>query len=331
MSIDQYSTTPANNDLTNYFKTGMRPSSVKSAGWDIMADLASYLVSLPTAAGTSSAVTVTNGRAFGSLAAGLEQVLVPSVANAAAASFAPDGLSAKPIFNAGHAVVGGELQPSTPIKLKYDGTNWNIIGQAIGPPGLLSGALEATIFTASGTFTPKATANYLVVGIGGGGGGGGGGAGISNVGGNGGVGGSGGAIGFSIVSLTAGTGYAVVIGTGGTQGSAGITTGNGNGGSGSNGAATTFNGVTISPGGAGGNQGRGASSPTSSPLAAGTNGGGYGGGSGGFATAGIGPAGQSGAVNTGSGGGGGGGGGGSGNQGGIGGNGAAGILVVIRA
>ena len=55
MSIDQYSTTPSGNDLTGYFKTGMKPSQVKDAGWDIMADLASYSVSLPAAGGSANA------------------------------------------------------------------------------------------------------------------------------------------------------------------------------------------------------------------------------------------------------------------------------------
>src|SRR5579859_4646264 len=98
MSIDQYSTTPANNDLVNYFKTGMRPSAVKNAGWDIMADLASYIVSLPTAGGTANALTVSNGRPFGALVAGLVQVLNPGSPNTGPATFAPDGLTAKNIF-----------------------------------------------------------------------------------------------------------------------------------------------------------------------------------------------------------------------------------------
>lgn len=61
MSIDQYSTTPANNDLTNYFKTGMRPSQVKNAGWDVMADLASYGMSLPAAGGSANCQATPQG------------------------------------------------------------------------------------------------------------------------------------------------------------------------------------------------------------------------------------------------------------------------------
>ncbi len=127
MSIDQYSATPSSNDLTNYFKTGMRPSQVKDAGWDIMADLASYSVSLPTAGGTANALAVANGRPFGSLVAGLLQILNPASANSGPATFAPDGLTAASVFANGLALAGGEMQPNVPAFLKYDGTQWNLL------------------------------------------------------------------------------------------------------------------------------------------------------------------------------------------------------------
>ena len=130
MSIDQYSITPANNDLTNYFKTGMRPSAVKNAGWDIMADLASYVVSLPTAGGTATALTASNGRPFGALVPGLLQILNPASANTGPATFAPDGLAAAAIFANGAALAGGELQPGVPVFLQFDGTRWNLLNPA---------------------------------------------------------------------------------------------------------------------------------------------------------------------------------------------------------
>ena len=130
MSIDQYSTTPSSNDLTNYFKTGMKPSQVKNAGWDVMADLASYSVSLSTAGGSANALSVANGRPFGALVAGLMQVLNPPAANTGAATFAPDGLAAAAIFANGAALAGGELQPNVPAYLKYDGTQWNLLNPA---------------------------------------------------------------------------------------------------------------------------------------------------------------------------------------------------------
>lgn len=127
MSIDQYSITPANNDLTNYFKTGMRPSAVKNAGWDIMADLASYAVSLPTTGGAANALTVSNGRPFGALVPGLLQILNPGSANTGPATFTPDGLTAEAIFANGAKLAGGEMQPGVPAFLKYDGTQWNLL------------------------------------------------------------------------------------------------------------------------------------------------------------------------------------------------------------
>lgn len=133
MSIDQYSTTPSNNDLANYFKTGMRPSQVKTAGWDIMADLASYAVSLPTAGGSANALTAANGRPFGALVPGLLQILNPAADSTGPATFAPDGLAAANIYANGLPLAGGELQAGVPAFLKYDGTQWNLLNPA--PPG----------------------------------------------------------------------------------------------------------------------------------------------------------------------------------------------------
>lgn len=133
MSIDQYSTTPSNNDLANYFKTGMRPSQVKTAGWDIMADLASYAVSLPTAGGSANALTAANGRPFGALVPGLLQILNPATDSTGPATFAPDGLATANIYGNGLPLAGGELQAGVPAFLKYDGTQWNLLNPA--PPG----------------------------------------------------------------------------------------------------------------------------------------------------------------------------------------------------
>lgn len=126
MSIDQWSATPTSNDMPNYFQTGMRPSSVKTAGWDVMADLKSYIVALPVAGGTANALTVANGRPLGALTAGLQQWLVPAATNTGPATFAPDGLVAANVFANGAALLGGELQPNVPASLKYDGTQWNL-------------------------------------------------------------------------------------------------------------------------------------------------------------------------------------------------------------
>lgn len=127
MSLNQWSTTPASNDIVNYFQTGMRPSSVKTAGWDIMADLAQILNATPTGGGTANAQTVANPRPFTALTNGLTCVYLPSAPNTGAATFAPDGLTAKPIFANGAALIKGELSTTVPALLKYDNTNWNLL------------------------------------------------------------------------------------------------------------------------------------------------------------------------------------------------------------
>ena len=104
--------------------------NVQNAGWDIMADLASYVVSLPVAGGTATALTVSNGRPFGTLVPGLLQILNPASANTGPATFAPDGLSAEAIFANGAALAGGEMQPGVPVFLQYDGTQWNLLNPA---------------------------------------------------------------------------------------------------------------------------------------------------------------------------------------------------------
>jgi hypothetical protein len=103
---------------------------VANAGWDIMADTASYMVSLPAAGGTANALTVTNGRSFGSLVTGLLQILNPTTSNTGPATFAPDGLAAEAIFTNGAALASGEIQPGLPAFLKYDGTQWNLLNPA---------------------------------------------------------------------------------------------------------------------------------------------------------------------------------------------------------
>lgn len=145
MSLDQYSTTPASNDLLNYFQTGMRPSAVKTAGWDIMADMAQLWNALPTGGGSANAQTVANPRPFASLTTGLTCIYLPNFVNTGAATFAPDGLTAKNIFAGGVALAGFELQKTTPAWLKYDGTQWNLLNPCMRRYGVASGTNAITV------------------------------------------------------------------------------------------------------------------------------------------------------------------------------------------
>lgn len=132
MGLDKYSTTPALNDMATYFQTGMRPSAVKTAGWDVMADMAQLFNFKQVAGGTVNALTVAQPRPFASLPAGggLWCIVWPSGINLGPATFAPDGLTAKNIYANGMALAGGELQPGVPAFLDYDGTQWNLLNPA---------------------------------------------------------------------------------------------------------------------------------------------------------------------------------------------------------
>lgn len=156
MSIDQYSQTPASNDLANYFQTGMAPSKVKNAGWDIMADLAQQIASLPTSAGSANAQTVTNTRQIGALFTGLRARFVPGFTNTGAMTFAPDGLSAKNVFANGVAAIAGMVVSGVPADMVYDGTQWNLIN-----PQRSTGSFTITLTGMSSGGT--GTVNYAIL------------------------------------------------------------------------------------------------------------------------------------------------------------------------
>lgn len=153
MSFDQYSETPASNYITGYFLTGMAPSSVKVAGSDIMADLASRFAAMHTTGGTATAYTVTQTRQFQSLVNGLEIIVLPNATNTGAATFAPDGLAAKNIFTNGVAAIAGMIVQNVPAYLKYDGTQWNLLN-----PQRATGSFTITLTGMTGTTT--GTINY---------------------------------------------------------------------------------------------------------------------------------------------------------------------------
>ena len=132
--LSQFSTTPASNDLAQFFQTGMRPSKVKNGAWQIMACMAQLFNSKNTASGTNT-ITLTNPVPFGSLTDGLLCIFRPANANTGAVTFAPDGLTAHAINAYGSALTGGELSTSQDAWVKYDlsTTTWNLINPARQP------------------------------------------------------------------------------------------------------------------------------------------------------------------------------------------------------
>lgn len=155
MSWDQYSETPASNYISGYFLTGMAPSSVKVAGSDIMADLASRFAAMHTTGGTANAQTLTQTRQLASLVNGLELIVLPGFTNTGAMTFAPDGLAAKNVFANGAAAIAGMWVLNVPAHIKYDGTQWNLLN-----PQSSTGS-----YTGTGTgltTSPTATISYRI-------------------------------------------------------------------------------------------------------------------------------------------------------------------------
>lgn len=158
MSLDQWSQTPASNDLANYFQTGMAPSKVKNAGWDVMADACTVISngSMPTSGGTANVQTITNTRAYGALFIGMWAVFVPVATNTGAMTLQVDGLAAKNVFCNGAAAIAGQVISGIPAMCRYDGTQWQLIN-----PQIVQASFTLTVATGLGT-TPTGTINYKV-------------------------------------------------------------------------------------------------------------------------------------------------------------------------
>lgn len=157
MSLDQYSQTPASNDLVNYGQTGMAPSKVKNAFWDVMADMCSVVGtgSMPTTGGTANAQTIVNTRQYAALYAGMWAAFIPSATSTGTMTLQVDGLAAKNVFANGVAAIAGMVAINVPAICRYDGTQWNLIN-----PQRSTGSFTITLTgMAAGT---TGTVNYAI-------------------------------------------------------------------------------------------------------------------------------------------------------------------------
>lgn len=170
MAGNLYSQTPASNDMANYFQTNMLPSKVKIAGWDIMADIATWN-GLPTSGGSANAQTITNTNQYTALVSGLLQgTFIPGFTNTGAMTLAIDGLTAKSVFCNGAAAIAGMIVSGVPARWIYDGTNIHVLnpqrstGSATGTPTGFSGSPG----TCTLTYTVLADGHtvYVTVGTG---------------------------------------------------------------------------------------------------------------------------------------------------------------------
>lgn len=203
---------------------------------------------IAAAGGSANAITATYSPAVTVLTDGMILYVKAASANTTAATFSPNGLTAKAIVGLTHlALIGGEIVANSEVCLQYNssvgGGSWVLIYASGGTCPIKT--IKRQVISASGTYTPSPGMVFCdveVVGGGGGGGGAAGGAGTSAAAGGGGYGG------YSKKMFTAaqiGASQTVTIGAAGTGGTAG----NNAGGTGGN---TTFGALLTGNGGVGG-------------------------------------------------------------------------------
>ena len=142
-----------------------------SNGYDITATAGFYPFILTGAAGTNT-VTANAPSNLTALFDGLIVVLVPAGTNTGATTLniTPSGgaaLTAKNIFAGNSALVGGELHASIPVLLRYDGTQFQVLGPVFKQPTrtVLTTGTAATYTTPTGA----TRINVRIIGAGGGG------------------------------------------------------------------------------------------------------------------------------------------------------------------
>lgn len=84
---------------------------------------------LTSVSGTNT-VTATAAASMAAYATGQEFTFIPANTNTGATTLNINGIGAKSIFSGGAALTGGEIRSGVPIRVQYDGTQFNILGRA---------------------------------------------------------------------------------------------------------------------------------------------------------------------------------------------------------
>jgi microcystin-dependent protein len=149
MTLYKWSQTAADNDdadSTVNLREGQAPSTLNNASRAIMAAGAKFRDDLSgalTTGGSSTAYTVTTNQAFAALQDGLIVCFTPHTTSGAAPTFAPDGLTAKPLRGyTGQDLPAGVLSQGTPYMARYDSSDeeWLLHGFYEAPGGVPIGA-----------------------------------------------------------------------------------------------------------------------------------------------------------------------------------------------
>ena len=150
MSLWRWSRTAASNntaDSTINWREGMSPSAVNDSARAMMAAMAKYrddVAGMVTTGGTSSAYTLTSYQTFTSLQDGIVVAFVPHATNAAGATLAVDGLTARNLrLETGVSLPASTLIAGTPYTATYDSANteWLLHGYYSAPSNLPLGAI----------------------------------------------------------------------------------------------------------------------------------------------------------------------------------------------
>lgn len=243
--------------------TSTTPGTTIVSSWLNDVNTATY-DRLTSVAGTNT-ITATGPTSMTAYAAGQNFYIVPAASNTGAVTLNINGLGAKNVTKYGTtALVAGDMLINGVYEVSYDGTQFQLINpstfnlsqvvpitnggtgattasQALINLGAIGRLIAVQVFTASGTYTPTAGMNSVIVeAIGGGGGGGG--AVVTGAGQlSGGTGGGGGA--YTRGRFTSPGTQTVTIGAKGI----GVTGSNGTAGT-----ATSFGALLTAPGGGGG-------------------------------------------------------------------------------
>lgn len=150
MSFWKFSRTAASNataDSTVNWREGMSPSAVNDSARAMMAALAKYrddVAGMIATGGTSSAYTVTSYQTLTALTDGFTIAFVPHATNAAGATLAVDGLTAKSLrLESGVSLPASTLIADTPYTATYDSGNdeWMLHGYYSAPSALPLGSI----------------------------------------------------------------------------------------------------------------------------------------------------------------------------------------------
>lgn len=149
---DGQSTITANIPMGGFKLTGLGAGSAANDSVRLGQVQAGAMFLLGSVAGTNT-ITAAASPTMTAYATGQDFILIPANTNTGATTLEIDSLGAKNVFNRGVACTGFELIAGVPVKLVYDGTQFNITPAVMGE--LQAASLASGSATALVTATPK--------------------------------------------------------------------------------------------------------------------------------------------------------------------------------